>query len=218
MRRIFDELLVWDRPDAENGAEQMALDEAMLRMANAPTLRVYRWRAEEITFGYPMRWSDAEAFAAGRRATRRCTGGGLVEHGSDVTIALAVPATHPFSRIAPPQAYREIHESLREAIGESHIELAPGGHPAPACFDAPSPHDLVHGSRKIAGGALRRSREGLLYQGSIQHITLDERFSDRIARAFSATFAHWNPPVGIDELCAALVRERYDSEEWSQRR
>jgi Lipoate-protein ligase A len=214
----FENLLLWDRADAENGAVHMALDEGMLRLAETPALRIYRWRESEVTFGYPMRWSEVESFAAGRPATRRCTGGGLVEHGADVTVALSVPATHPFAHIAPVEAYRTIHEALRNALDDPEISLAPCGNPTSACFAAPSPHDLVSGSRKIAGGALRRSREGLLYQGSVQHHSTPADFSDHLAHALGRHVTLWHAPAEVDFLCEHLIRDRYGRTEWNRRR
>lgn len=214
----FENLLLWDRADAENGAVHMALDEGMLRLAETPALRIYRWRESEVTFGYPMRWSEVESFAAGRPATRRCTGGGLVEHGADVTIAIAVPATIAFARIAPQEAYRAIHEAIRNALDDPEISLAPDGNPAAACFMAPSPHDLMSGSRKIAGGALRRSREGLLYQGSVQYHAIPPDFPQRLAHALARHVENWRPPAEIDSVCMELIRDRYGNTEWNRRR
>lgn len=102
----------------------MALDETMLRLADGPVLRVYGWAQREVTFGYPQRWDAACDFANGRPLTRRCTGGGFVEHGTDVTVALAVPATHPFARLAPAETYRRIHEAILAALGGESLRLA----------------------------------------------------------------------------------------------
>lgn len=209
----FAEIAVWDAPPAANGAEQMALDETLLRLADRPALRVYRWARAEVTFGYPQRWAEAEAFAAGRPITRRCTGGGFVEHGADVTLALAVPAGHPFARRGPAAMYRAIHDAVRTALGDAGLSLAGAADAitGAACFVSPAPGDVLSGSRKIAGGALRRSREGVLYQGSV---LADGHF----AAALGRRIVEWTPPAGWGDVFRALVRDRYGAEAWNRRR
>lgn len=213
--RLFDEIARWDVPPGATGAEQMALDETMLRLADRPTLRIYRWARAEVTFGYPQRWEEARAFADERPITRRCTGGGFVEHGADLTIALAVPAAHPFARMAPAETYRRIHETIRTALGENETRLATAGDCAcgPACFASPARHDLLRGARKILGGAQRRSREGLLYQGSLQGAAIENP-----AGTFAGLVGAWRPPAGWNEVFEDLLRERYGAEAWNRRR
>ncbi len=210
----FAEIAVWSPPAGGTGAEQMALDETLLRMAVEPTLRVYRWARAEVTFGYPQRWADAEVFAAGRPLTRRCTGGGWVEHGTDLTVALAVPAAHPFARRGPTEMYGAIHEAIRRALGGGALRLAtPADATAgAACFAHPAPGDVLDGARKVAGGALRRSREGVLYQGSL---TTADAY---VAGAFGRVVREWEPPAAWRAVFAELVRTRYGTAAWNERR
>jgi lipoate-protein ligase A len=217
---LFDQIALWRAPDGANGAGQMAFDEVMLRLTREPTLRIYRWAKNEVTFGYPQRWDDAHAFARARPLTRRCTGGGFVEHGEDTTIALAVPAAHPFSRLAPAETYRQIHAVIREALDGPDLLLATEADCScgPACFASPAPADILLGSQKITGGAQRRSREGFLYQGSIQAIAVDEGFPSRLADVIARSMADWTPPAGWEDLHSSLVETRYGSEEWNRRR
>lgn len=214
----FDILHVWDRQSARDGTEHMALDEAMLIAATVPTLRVYTWQQPEITFGYPQRWQDVIALSGSRPVTRRCTGGGIVEHGNDVTIALAVPGSIAFAQLSPVQAYEIIHEAIRRTLQAPELELAKKGNAQSECFVAPSVHDLVVGSKKVAGGAIRRSREGLLYQGSIQFIATGPKFIDRLAHALARESRPWEEPANVAAACERLRRERYGNPDWNQRR
>ena len=65
-----------------------------------------------------------------------------------------------------------------------------------ACFERPVLHDLVAGGRKIAGGAQRRNRTGLLHQGSIR---LD--FPDADTLAAWKTRLGGELPRALGELC-----------------
>ncbi|MDD5199730.1 MAG: hypothetical protein PHC88_07990 [Terrimicrobiaceae bacterium] len=215
----FDEIALWPVAPCASGAEHMALDEVMLRLADRPLLRVYRWTRREVTFGYPQRWEEAKIFAGARPATRRCTGGGFVEHGEDVTVALAVPTAHPFGRIAPQEAYRRIHEAIRAVLGGG-IRLAGAADcsSGAACFSSPAQCDLLKEGRKILGGAQRRSRDGFLYQGSVQGIGAPPDFGERLAAEMARFAAKWNPPSEWTALRDELLRDRYGSQDWNRRR
>lgn len=207
---MFETVARWSVEPGATGAEQMALDETMLRLAERPTLRVYRWSRPEVTFGYPQRCTDARAFAGDRPITRRCTGGGFVDHGDDVTIALAVPASDPFARLAPTEIYRRIHVAIARTLGGLRLAEEADCAVGPACFASPAVSDVLDGSRKVAGGALRRSREGLLYQGSVR---AEGNFADGVGRQVTA----WEPMnwrAVYDEIAAV----RYGNEAWNQRR
>jgi lipoate-protein ligase A len=209
----FETVASWAVDAGANGAEQMALDEVMLRRAELPTLRIYRWSRPAVTFGYPQRWEDARAFAGGRPITRRCTGGGFVEHGADVTISLAVPASHSFTQLAPGETYRRIHEVIARALGGMRLAGDADCVAGAACFASPARHDIMAGTRKILGGAQRRSREGFLYQGSLQGVALETD----LAPHFGRKVVSWEP-AGWRDLRDELVRERYAAAAWNERR
>lgn len=144
----------------------------------------------------------------------------MVEHGEDATVALAVPASHPFSRLAPAETYRQIHEAIRGALRGEDLRLADGEDctGGPACFVSPVPADILRGGRKIAGGAQRRSRDGFLYQGSVQGLSVDDNFSERLGAALAQRVSEWVPKADWESLRDELVATRYGSAEWNQRR
>jgi lipoate-protein ligase A len=219
-RTIFDEIALWREGSTAGGARHMALDETMLRLADRPVLRVYGWAKSEVTFGYPQRWADAAFFAAGRPLTRRCTGGGFVEHGADRTIALAVPTAHSFARLAPAETYRLVHEAILAALDGKNLRLAGEEDCAcgPACFASPARHDVLDGVQKIVGGAQRRSREGFLYQGSVQGAEAGGTFAERLVSILGRSVVEWQPPRDWKRLRDELASTRYGCDAWNRRR
>lgn len=215
----FATMALWTDASLGSGTTHMALDETMLRLAEQPTMRIYRWMEHEVTFGYPQRWADAQGLAGDRPVIRRCTGGGFVEHGDDVTISLAVPISHPFARLAPAETYRLIHDAIRVALGgDARLADEADCRCGAACFTSPARFDLMLGGKKILGGAQRRSREGFLYQGSIQGLQADQEVDDRIIASMSAKISSWNAPDGWQALRDELVTSRYGNAGWNRRR
>ena len=72
--------------DSKSSASaNMAIDESLLRHAQAPVLRLYGWEETCVSIGY---FQKASVVPAGISFVRRYTGGGLVEHGRDLTYTL----------------------------------------------------------------------------------------------------------------------------------
>jgi len=215
----FAGMALWTEASLGSGVTHMALDETMLRLAEQPTMRIYRWTEREVTFGYPQNWADAQRLAGDRPVTRRCTGGGIVEHGEDLTLSLAVPISHPFARLAPAETYRLIHDAIRTALGSgSRLADEADCRCGAACFTSPARFDVLLDGRKILGGAQRRSREGFLYQGSIQGVRPAQELDGRITTALAATISAWDAPDGWQALRDELVTSRYGNAGWNQRR
>ncbi len=218
----IERLGIWVCETPRDGPAHMGCDEALAQLAPMPVLRLYRWARPSVSFGYPQRWRDVETRLHRRPAVRRWTGGGLVEHGNDFTIALAVPREAQFSRLPPMDTYRQIHQAVAGALDPflPGIRLA-----APAdlstglaCFAHPAPADLLAGGHKILGGAQRRSRFGLLYQGSLQIKNVPPDFAERLAARLAAHFEKWQPPQALTRLASELAESRYATLEWTTRR
>lgn len=196
----------------------MAIDEVLLRAVERPMLRVYRWRQPALSFGYFGRIAEVEVLAAGREIVRRWTGGGTVEHGNDLTYTLLLPHGHEFCACRAPESYRRIHEALARWLmaegREVAVALATPAKVSDACFSNPVQYDLVAAGAKLAGAAQRRTRWGLLHQGSIQAPGFPVHLGERLAGAFAAEVQ----PIAITaELLAAakdLAREKYGTTAW----
>jgi lipoate-protein ligase A len=86
-------------------AQNMAIDEALLREVLEPVLRIYEWNVPAVSLGY----FQPAALAGDRPFVRRYTGGGLVDHARDITYTIVVPRAHPWMELSAPESYRYIH-------------------------------------------------------------------------------------------------------------
>jgi len=215
---LFSKLVEVIDPEPHSAALNMAIDEILLRQAERPALRVYRWSEPAVSFGYFEKVSTAEAIAAGRAAVRRWTGGGIVEHGEDLTYTLFIPQGHPFLRHAASETYRQIHETIAgflvgagmraEVLSASHASVSR------ACFASPVQHDLVADGIKVAGAAQRRTRWGLLHQGSIRAPLFREGECENLAEAFCASPMREPLTPATRDAGIALAAVKYGTAEW----
>ena len=205
---------------ARTPAGQMAVDEALVLSAEHPILRFYRWAEPAATFGYAQRFDEVQRHVGDLPLVRRWTGGGIVFHGADLTLALAVPAGFELCQQRPDVIYHRIHQTLLAPIRETfpRVRLAEpvDCRPGPACFEAPALHDIISGGIKICGGALRRGRLGLLYQGSL-HLDGSEH-ADAIGLAFSASVEPLLQTQLIEKTASQLENEKYATAEWNAMR
>ncbi len=222
---IFSSLDLLDhRPHPRGPAANMAADEALLLSVSRPTLRVYSWSEPAVSFGYFIPLADARIVAGpSQPVVRRWTGGGIVSHGTDFTWSLIVPRSHPAATLNPPLSYASFHQALAAALLSSGIAVTqvPQNAPAPSsgqCLDLPAPGDLLTpNGRKIAGAGQRRSRHGLLHQGTLHGVPLPHDFPSRLAAALASecrTFPADDFPAA---LCAELTA-RYQSPDWLEKR
>jgi lipoate-protein ligase A len=212
-------LKLWEDREPRTASEHMAVDEALLPGEGFPVVRFYRWATPAATFGYGQRYAEVLAVTGDLPAIRRWTGGGIVFHGEDLTIALAVPGSHPVSRMPSGLFYERIHAALLNAVHavfpRARLATAADCYPGPACFESPASNDIIHGRRKICGGALRRGKHGILYQGSLQGGTWDG-FS--LAASLCEAVAPFEPGQELLQRAGILERERYGTPGWNKKR
>ena len=232
-------------PERTGGAaENMATDFMLLQRyprEGVARYRHYGWRSQAFTFGYSQKVSfvrsqlpQGEAFDL----CRRPTGGGVVDHRDDWTYSLVIPRGHPLEEARATQSYRAIHEALAGALAEAGVPVAlkpvaeaappgePGG-PAGVCFERAEIFDVVHSATgaKIAGGAQKRNKRGLLFQGSVWRPAagggavdweaFGEAFKGRLSSALALEAVPTPWPEFSDEELEALV-EQYSSPDWME--
>jgi len=215
------ELLVELGAPAHGAAVNMAVDEVLLLGAQRPILRVYAWARSAVTFGYFEHWEPVVAAFPGREWVRRWTGGGIVPHGEDWTYSLIIPTSDPFARVGAGESYRVIHELLGEAMRGQGVQAGVTPQAAPkvsqACFENPAQYDLLAAGQKIAGAAQRRSRFGMLHQGSVQGIALPTGFAERLAGTLAGTVTPRSLTSAELEAATRLADAKYATEAWNQK-
>jgi lipoate-protein ligase A len=72
--------------------------------------------------------------------------------------------------------------------------------------------------RKIAGAAQRRTRRGLLQQGSIQYVDFGNGLSERFARALSANCSELEINRETLDRARELAQQKYRADAWLRRR
>jgi lipoate-protein ligase A len=215
---IFTCLMVYQDMTPRTAAMNMAVDEALFESAILPSIRFYRWDHPALSFGYFGKYEDVRG--SKRDIVRRWTGGGIVLHGTDLTYSIIVPASAELFRARA--IYAKVHGALRDALAADgeQAELAQLDSTviSESCFARPVIADVLLNGRKIAGAAQRRTRRGLLQQGSIQQVELAEDFAARFTRELSLDSrpGAWNGSI-IDRA-EEIARERYGRSEWLQRR
>jgi lipoate-protein ligase A len=202
----------------------MAIDEALLREVREPVLRIYEWDVPAVSLGY----FQPHALAGERPFVRRYTGGGLVDHAHDVTYTLVLPRNHPWMELSAPDSYCRVHLGVQAALSACGIvsELTPAAQAveSEACFQKAVRYDIVAGLSKLSGAAQRRTREGLLHQGSIL-LPDPARNGDlraAFAKAFAARLELATTPGDLTASEAAraadLERDRYATHAWNRSR
>lgn len=215
--------------------------------------RAYGWHRPAFTFGYSQKiaWVRAQVRAdapEGVELIRRPTGGGVVDHREDWTYALVIPRGHALETARAVESYRAVHAALVEALvacgqaavlkarcetpetgegeGEGADCAAPKG--PTVCFARPELYDVLHpgSGAKIAGAAQKRTKEGLLFQGSIWRPAAPEvrdwaefhcAFTDALAGALGAEGQDVPWPDFAEGEVEALT-EQYAASEWIEAR
>ncbi len=224
---MFEMLEFWRDEVARTGAENMAIDQLLMERIGAhPVLRVYRWSEPTLSFGYFLALADVEALfpADGDlHYVRRWTGGGIVDHRIDITYTLAIPRNHSLSRARGAESYCVIHRALAATLlqmGESaRLTSGDEGDGALACFDNPVAYDVTDAAgQKMAGAGQRRTRHGLLHQGSVVAgagagagaVGFGEKFTSLL----SAEVRPWAPDGRFLGDAACLADDRYATDAW----
>ena len=195
----------------------MATDEVLLRTAahrGRALLRAYSWLKPAVSIGYFQKFpSDLDGKF---EIVRRPTGGGLVYHVDDTTFTVVVPPGHRLHKLTTAEAYCVIHKAVAKALTQKS-EISNLHSPPPRgayeCFQQPVAGDVVADGRKLAGGAQRRNRDGMLHQGSIAaRIT-----GEQLCRAFGVEFASYTLTGEERAMVTWLADGKYRNDAWNRR-
>ena len=231
---LFSSLDVYQDVFPRSAAMNMAIDEALLDYVAVPSVRFYRWHSPALSFGYFGKFADVSLYADERDLVRRWTGGGIVFHGADLTYSIVIPVTDAAFNESSISIYEKVHGALVAVLNEigEHAVVAggvdPGGIAAEmrtavnasgySCFANPVRADVMIDGCKIAGAAQRRTRRGLLQQGSIQRVDFGNGLADGFAQALSANCSERKINEQVLDRARELAHRKYGSDAWLRRR
>jgi lipoate-protein ligase A len=220
------------RSGAGRAAFNMALDDALLEAApelGRSILRFYSWTEPAASFGYFQKFAEIEKMTMLRPLIRRPTGGGLVPHDADWTYSLVFPPGDSWYELKATASYQRAHEWIQAAflrlgvtseVASAAKKALPG-----QCFVGHEKSDVLWHGRKIAGAAQRRTRHGLLIQGSVQPPPVKLARADwedamcEVARLdFGVEWQDFQPSSALNARVAELVDKTYSQPAYNQRR
>ena len=226
MEHVFEQLAVWVDPIARSGAENMAVDEwLMMEFRSLPLIRFYEWRQDEVSFGYFSELAKVRSqFPNVQHFVRRWTGGGVVDHRIDCTYTLVIPRDSQLARLRGAESYGLIHRAVTEALNSCGIPATlteqDSGNGSNLCFQNPVAYDVVTPSgNKLAGAGQKRTKKGLLHQGSVLLISdeLKEQWREVLCQKLSPKNHRVSPAVNLS-LVSELVANKYASDSWLEKR
>jgi lipoate---protein ligase len=135
-----------------------------------------------LTYGYfmnPAHHLYLEAVQrCGLQIARRPTGGGLIFHLTDWAFSVLIPAHHPHLSKNTLENYAWINRCAAQTIAcftsrpleprlfDPKIFCQNKGC-SPFCMEKPTQYDVIINGKKVGGAAQRRTKRGLLHQGSL---------------------------------------------------
>ena len=235
-KKFFGTLEIYKDQADHSAAMNMAIDEVLLEGITVPAVRFYRWHSAALSFGYFGRFADVANYQGNRDLVRRWTGGGIVFHGEDLTYSLVIPASDTAFAESSISIYEKVHRALCAALNETGQPTVVGGLLDPgrsgatvatrtgisgagySCFVNPVRADVMIDGRKVAGAAQRRTRRGLLQQGSIQGVDIGNGLAERFAQALSVNCCERKVDEEILQLARKLAEKKYGTEGWLRKR
>jgi len=233
-RLLFADLIVYHDESPHSAAMNMAIDEVLLETAAVPTIRSYHWGSPALSFGYFGKVSDVAIYAAERDLVRRWTGGGIVFHGDDLTYSIVIPANDPVFDESSIAIYEKVHRALCQALNKigtqaivargvdpgeitlsNHAAIRASGY---SCFAKPVRADVMINGRKVAGAAQRRTRRGLLQQGSIQGTITNTDLAEKFTQALSTNCREIEINEEVFQRARELAQRKYGSDSWLHKR
>lgn len=144
---------------------------------NTPLLHLYEWEGNCLTYGYfmdPYKHLDKKALQKHKiLLARRPTGGGIIFHLTDFAFSLFIPASHPHFSLNTLENYAYVNGLILQIIAPllqstTYAELLQTStERSTFCMAQPTQYDLICKGKKLGGAAQRRTKAGLLHQGSI---------------------------------------------------
>ena len=154
---------------------------------------------------------------------RRPTGGGIIFHLTDFAFSILFPASHPSISSNVVENYAFVNEGISKVLKvyrpnffDPHL-LSPhfSETPGPFCMAKPTIYDLMSGNKKIGGAAQRRTKNGVLHQGSISLTFPSEELLCQILKDPVEVIAAMKMQSGcmVEEGVSSLLKARKELKE-----
>ena len=208
--------------------------------AKVALFRHYAWSEPTITFGYTQKWKEVHPqFLSSLIFCRRITAGGIVDHRNDWTYSLILGTSLGAVLKKSSEIYFTLHNCILAELTKQRIQCELASCPRQCsdteipeiavCFQQAVTNDVVtKNGQKIAGAAIKRNRQGLLIQGSIDRQTLPNDFDfnifsqglvDELSRALDIPVGHNSDLHGLfNSTLIEQERVRFESARWLERR
>ena len=217
-------------------AMNMAIDEALMEHAKdlpGPLLRLYEWSEKSISFGYTQKVDRVPV--NDEQIVRRPTGGGIVFHQEHFTYTVVLKTNHWIVKdTLPVESYNWLNRSVQESLNELDLRSSLAAQDIPksvdragmVCFTTPTKYDLISDAGKIAGAAQRRTKMGMLHQGSIEckdyeqlnAASLREMMPHGFEKVIPCKFEAYDPWNIIKARALQLIEEKYANDKWNRMR
>ena len=225
-----------------NATTNMAIDAALLKTvpATVALFRHYAWSEPTITFGYTQKWEEVyPQFLSSLIFCRRITAGGIVDHRNDWTYSLVLGTSLGAVLKKSSEIYFTLHNCILAELTKQRVQCELASCPQQCsdteipeiavCFKQAVANDVItKNGQKIAGAAIKRNRQGLLIQGSIDRQTLPNDFDfnifsqglvDKLSHALDIPVGNGNDLRGLfNRTLIEQERVRFKSARWQERR
>lgn len=197
--------LIIDGPG--NAQFNMDKDKHLFDEAN-PVIRFYTWREKSYSIGCFQSVEEVRKIVPEEDKdcplVHRITGGGVVEHGKDLTFSIILPNPEDWGLGNVRTSYHIINNMILSTLSgcnkdgylslyNKDVTVQKYERKNYFCFRKPTRYDLMHQGIKIGGGAQRRSENKLLHQGSLQ-MCMDDSYRMRFMHALYHTLAGLSRP------------------------
>ncbi|AKL97863.1 lipoate--protein ligase family protein [Endomicrobium proavitum] len=211
-------LFIKDKP--RNAAMNMAIDEVIFdNLQDDAVLRIYLWDKAYTTIGYFQK-NEAEA-------TRRLTGGLLVNHKNDVSYGFCANAQSWQHIYNQEDTYKYIHTAIKKALkalGYNSNFAQVTSQKQTLCVQTLYTDDLMYNGKKILGSCMRRRGKKILVQGSV-HLQLEDaaiekfaaEFAKNLAEILDTNFKEIKLTDAHLQKAKAIAEEKYLNDSWNKK-
>lgn len=172
-----------------------------------PVIRFYTWREKSYSIGCFQSVEEVKKILPEEDKdcpiVHRITGGGVVEHGDDVTFSIILPNPEDWGLGNAHTSYHIINNMILSTLSgcnkdgylslyNKDVTVQKYERKNYFCFRKPTRYDLMHQGIKIGGGAQRRSGNRFLHQGCLYRY-MDNSGKKEFIGKFYNKFLHREP-------------------------